>query len=276
MKKINMSEVRNTMLVLILVLLSTIAVKANTVPHKNKSAKTYVLVHGAWAGPYAWDLVKAQLEKRGQRVITVQLPGHGTDQTPPADITMDSYITKVVDAIKSTKGKVILVGHSMAGMVVSGAAEQVPDKIEKLVYIAAYVPESGQSAYGISMLDKQSLLGASLVASADNTLFDVKLDQAINIFCQDAPADIKKLVLKRYRSEPAHPFSNPVVVTPGRFGSVRKAYISTLLDHGIGVDLQNQMIAAHGIKEVYKLKSGHSPFLSMPAAVTAILINTAK
>ncbi|TDO24265.1 alpha/beta fold hydrolase [Pedobacter duraquae] len=276
MKKINTLKSINAFMVLAVLLVSTIAVQAKTVAQKKTPVNTYVLVHGAWAAPYAWKMVKDQLEKKGQRVITVQLPGHGTDQTPAADITMDSYITKVVHTVNNTKGKVILVGHSMAGMIISGVAEQIPDKIEKLVYIAAYVPTSGQSAYAISMLDKQSLLGASLVASADNTLFDVKLDQVTHIFCQDAPDRIRKMILERYRSEPAHPFSNPVMLTAERFGKVPKAYLSTLLDNGIGVDLQNQMIRAHGITEVYKLKSGHCPFLSMPDAVTTILIKTAK
>ena len=276
MKKINTLNSINAVMVLVVLLISTIVVQAKTVVQKKVPVNTYVLVHGAWAAPYAWKMVKDQLEKKGQHVITVQLPGHGTDQTPAAHITMDSYITKVVHTINNTKGKVILVGHSMAGMIISGVAEQIPDKIEKLIYIAAFVPTSGQSAYALSMLDKQSLLGASLVASADNTLFDVKLDQATNIFCQDAPDHIKKMILERYRSEPAHPFSNPVTLTAEHFGKVPKAYLSTLLDHGIGVDLQNQMISAHGITEVYKLKSGHCPFLSMPEAVTTILIQAAR
>ena len=237
---------------------------------------TYVLVHGAWSAPYAWKMVKAELEKKGQRVVTVQLPGHGSDQTAVAGITMDSYITAVVGKINHIKGRVILVGHSMAGMIISGVAEQIPGKIQKLVYIAAYVPQSGQSAYAISMLDKQSQLGGALLPTADNTLFNVKPDQITNIFCQDGSAAVKKMILAQYRPEPAMPFSNPVNLSAENFGKVSKSYISTLQDHGIGVELQNQMTSAAGIIEVYKLESGHTPFLSMPSAVTAILLKTAQ
>src|SRR5277367_2918558 len=108
------------------------AVQSKNIKHKPLS-KTFVLVHGAWQAPYAWENVKAQLEKKGFTVVIVELPGHGADQTDPSTLSINAYRDKVVETINALPGKVILVGHSMAGMVVSATAEQIPDKIEKLV-----------------------------------------------------------------------------------------------------------------------------------------------
>jgi len=274
MKQINKLTIIATKILLIFLLITTAGIYTSNAAKIR--VKTYVLVHGAWQAPSGWQIVKTQLEKKGQRVITVQLPGHGNDTTAAAKLTMDTYIATVVNAINAIDGKVILVGHSMAGMIISGVAEQIPNRIEKLVYIAAYVPANGQSAYAISLLDKQSQLGAALIPSADKTLLDVKLNQVTNIFCQDAPTKVKKLVLAHYRAEPAIPFSNPVTLTGDNFGKVAKCYIQTLQDHGIGINLQNEMVKSAGITKVYKLNSGHSPFLSMPAAVTTILLKTAQ
>jgi pimeloyl-ACP methyl ester carboxylesterase len=238
--------------------------------------QTFVLVHGAWQAPYAWDRVKEDLLREGYQVVTVQLPGHGADTTDPESLHMESYITYVSDEVAKIGGKVILAGHSMAGMIISGVAEQLPDLIDKLVYIAAYVPVSGQSAYALSLLDQQSLLGASLSMSEDQSEFDIKKEDITNIFCQDASDSVKQLVLDNYRLEPAAPFSDPVVLTDANFGKVVKYYVETLLDHGIGNGLQKEMIATAGITNVYEMNTGHTPALSNPAQLSEILNKIAQ
>lgn len=233
--------------------------------------KIFVLVHGAWAAPFAWNMVKERLTAAGNHVLAVQLPGHGNDNTDPQTLHMDSYIQHVSDTITNIGKKVILVGHSLSGMVISGVAERIPELIEKLVFVAAYVPENGQSAYAISLQDKQSLLGASLLVSDDQSEFDIKQEDIINIVCQDGSEEIQKLILDNYKSEPAAPFSDPVMLSDERFGKVTKYYIETLQDHGIGNDLQKEMITAANIKNVYELNTGHTPLLSMPYQLSEIL-----
>lgn len=248
-----------------------IDVSINTNTEIVTGKKNFVLVHGAWQAPYAWKMVKENLLKDGHYVEVIQLPGHGQDYTDHKILHMESYIKYVSDIITSTGRKVILAGHSMAGVIISGVAEQIPDLIEKLVYIAAYVPVNGQSAYIISSLDQQSLLGASLLVSEDQSEFDIIREDIINIFCQDGSDDVQQIILDNYRSEPAAPFSDPVFLTEENFGKVTKYYIETLKDHGIGNDLQKEMIATAGIKNVYELNTGHSPSLSKPEEISDIL-----
>ncbi|RUT70167.1 alpha/beta fold hydrolase [Flavobacterium cupreum] len=242
-----------------------------------ENPKNYVLVHGAWQAPYAWQAVKGNLEKQGNKVIVVELPGHGNDNTSPAAITLDVYKQKVMDALSTIDGKVILVGHSLGGMIISSVAEAVPAKIEKLVYVAAYLPESGQNLDQLSHMDPDSQLGikGNLIFN-DNGTIDVKADQIVNLFIQDGSPEIQNLVVKNYRTEPLTPFINPVVLTEQNFGSVKKAYIKTLQDHVVSPYLQNKMIETGKVKSVYEINTGHSPFLSQPDELSSILTKIAN
>lgn len=238
--------------------------------------KTYVLVHGAFQGPYAWKFVKAQLEAKGQRVVVIELPGHGSDMTNPATLSIDAYRDEVVSVINAIEGKVILVGHSMGGMVITATAEKIPLKIEKLVYIAAFVPATGQNIQDLASTDATSILGPNLKPSPDQLTLDISKDKLASIFCADGSAEVKQSLIDNYRAEPAIPFGSPVTVTAASYGSVDKYYIHTLQDMAIGIDNQNKMAKAAGITAVYTLNSSHCPFLSKPDEVTSILLEIGK
>lgn len=242
------------------------------------ASSNYVLVHGAWQGPYAWQTVKANLEKDGNKVTVIELPGHGDDQTPPADITLDVYRDKVINAISAIDGKVILVGHSLGGMVISSVAEAVPAKIEKLVYIAAYLPLSGQTLDSLAHMDPDSQLGgdSTLIFNYNDFTVDVKPDEIIHLFIQDGTPQVQSLVLQNYRTEPLKPFINPVILTPKNFGSVKKVYIKTLQDHVVSPYLQGKMIEEGEVKSVYQINTGHCPFLSQPDTLTSLLTQIAN
>lgn len=94
---------------------------------------TYVLVHGAWADESAWGFVRNELAKNAN-VVVVNLPAHGADGTYGVGIGLNDYVNTVTKAINAQSGKVILVGHSMAGKIISQVAENIPTKIDKLIY----------------------------------------------------------------------------------------------------------------------------------------------
>lgn len=241
-----------------------------------KNPKTFVLVHGAWQAPYVWDAVKSNLEKKGNHLKVVELPGHGTDLTPPPALSIDAYRDKVMSALSEVDGKVILVGHSLGGVIISAVAEKLPSKIEKLVYIGAFLPTSGQSLLDLAQMDTASQLGQSLRPSADQLTLDVIHENITEIFIQDGSEATKGLVLKNYRAEPAIPFTNKLALTAENYGSVEKVYIKTLQDHVISPGLQNRMIHASEIKSVYELNTSHSPFLSQPDSLTLLLEKIAQ
>lgn len=240
------------------------------------ASQTYVLVHGAWQAPYVWDAVRDNLLKEGKKVVIVELPGHGADMTALYTLSLDVYRDKVIEAISKIDERVILVGHSMGGMVITAVAEKIPAKISKLVYIGAFLPSSGQALTDLAFSDPDSKLGPLLVPSADQLTLDVKRDSLTWLFINDGTEADKLRVLDNYRPEPAIPFTGKVTLTNDGFGSVEKVYIKTLQDIVISPKLQDRMIAGAGIATVYSINTSHSPFLSQPKELSELLIRIGK
>jgi pimeloyl-ACP methyl ester carboxylesterase len=108
---------------------------------------TFVLVHGAWQSTGTWDRLVPLLEKKGHKVITPVLSGLGTDQSRlSAAITLRQHVEDVARELSRLGGRVTLVGHSYAGMIISGVAETNAKLVERLVFLDAFIPENGQCA----------------------------------------------------------------------------------------------------------------------------------
>jgi pimeloyl-ACP methyl ester carboxylesterase len=108
----------------------------------------FVLVHGAWVGGWSWRTNAQALRKAQHEVYTPTLTGLGErSHLMSPSINLDTHIDDIVNVIKHEElPELILVGHSYGGMVVTGVADRLPDKITSLVYLDALVPENGQSA----------------------------------------------------------------------------------------------------------------------------------
>jgi pimeloyl-ACP methyl ester carboxylesterase len=108
---------------------------------------TFVLVHGAWQTASTWDVVVPQLLESGHTVVVPQLTGLENDEVAlsPA-ITLRTHIDDVIEVLtRENLDHVILVGHSYAGMIITGVAEEVPHRLDHLVYVDAFIPDHGQS-----------------------------------------------------------------------------------------------------------------------------------
>lgn len=236
-----------------------------------KRYPTYVLVHGAWADESAWGFVRTELAKRAN-VVVVNLPAHGIDLTPAKQATMKSYVQTVVDAVEQQSGKVILVGHSMAGMVISQVAENIPQKIEKLVYVSAYLPQNGEDLLSLSKQDAQSKVGGALEFNADYSAAKIRKDLIVPAVCADCPTFMQEVLVKYHKEEPAGPLGEKVTLSAAKFGSVPKYYIHTTQDGAVGYDLQKQMVKANGaIRKTFEMASSHLPFVVQPQQFLKIL-----
>jgi pimeloyl-ACP methyl ester carboxylesterase len=107
----------------------------------------FVLVHGAWIGGWCWRPNAQALRKAGHEVFTPTLTGLGErSHLMNPSINLDTHIADIVNVIKHEElSDVVLVGHSYGGMVVTGVADALAEKIRSLVYLDAFVPESGQA-----------------------------------------------------------------------------------------------------------------------------------
>lgn len=111
---------------------------------------TFLLVHGAWHGGWCWQATRRELERLGHDVHTPTLTGLGErSHLAHPDISPDTHVADILGVIRWRElSDIILVGHSYGGLVITGAASQVPEKIKSLVYLDAFVPEeSGASIF---------------------------------------------------------------------------------------------------------------------------------
>lgn len=112
---------------------------------------TFVLVHGAWGGAHTWRRVRAPLWAAGHSVFTPSLTGIGERvhlAAPHVDLSV--HVDDVVHTILyEDLADVVLLGYSYGGMVVTGALAHVADRVRELVYLDAFVPSPGQSAYDL-------------------------------------------------------------------------------------------------------------------------------
>ncbi len=232
---------------------------------------TYVLVHGAWADESAWGFVRNKLAVQAN-VEVVNLAGHGVDLTPAKDIKLADYTAEIEAVIKKYEQPVTLVGHSLAGVVVSQVAEAMPDRIERIVYVAAYLPANGQSLLDLAQQDAQSQVGPNLVYTTDGSSATIKESFIVPGVCADCPDFMKEALVKYHKVEPTGPMTEAVRLTKANFGRVPKFYLHTTEDRAVGYALQQRMVAATpGIEKTFTFKTSHLPFVVDPAGFLSAL-----
>jgi len=256
--------------------MSVLGFTAQAQKANNKNSATIVLVHGAWSDATAWQGVIPILEAQGHEVIAVNLPGHGSDTTSFANISLQSYVDAVKNAIGDRKN-VVLVGHSMAGLVISQVAEEIPGQIKELVYLAAYLPQNGESLLSLAKQDADSHVGKYLQIDQATGSAKIAKDGVIDVFAADAPAQVGDYLTNNIKPEPLAPLVTPVTLTDAKFGSVKKVYIHTVNDHAVSFTFQKTMVKTNGhVSKEYSLQSSHTPFISMPDKLATILVIDSK
>lgn len=230
----------------------------------------YVLVHGSWHAAWVWDRVSPLLVAAGHDVEAPDLAGRGGDRRPPAAITLEDHVDRVMDALERGYGPAILVGHSFGGFVISHVAERAPERVALLVYLAAFLLRSGETVLEVAGPFPASV--PHLEVREDAGLIVVRPDAARQVFYGDCSAEDADRATARLVPEALAPRRTPTRVTEERFGRVPRVYLETLEDRALPVAAQRRMQAALPCREVISLPSGHSPFLSMPRTLAEHLI----
>lgn len=130
---------------------------------------TFVLLHGAWADANFWDGIAAELRRRGHKVYVPEYPGHGKDSNKA--VTHAKITKSVVDYITSRNlQQIILVGHSFGGTIVQKVAEQIPDRLKRLVFMNAFVLKDGESVADEVPPEVRALFELARKQSSDDTV----------------------------------------------------------------------------------------------------------
>jgi pimeloyl-ACP methyl ester carboxylesterase len=249
---------------------------ATTATNADLKGKSFVLVHGAWNGAWVWKDVTTDLENRGALVSTVNLSAHGDDATSAADASLAGYVDEVTAAVDAAVAPVVLVGHSFGGTVVSQAAEQRRGKLDRVIYVGAFLPVDGESTLDLAQADAQSELGPLLQVDMDRGVAGIERSHFARTFCEDCDDAALMLLDANYRDEPLLPLLEKVALTDASFGSTRKFYVHTALDHVISPSLQDRMTARVALAGTATIESSHSPFLSVPSDLAATLGRLSK
>lgn len=234
-------------------------------------AKTYVLLHGAWHASWCWKYLTPLLQKQGHTVFAPDLPGHGAEQTPSKSISLNTYVDYVTDFIASKTQPVTLVGHSMAGIILAEVAEKMPDKIQQLVFVTAFIPENNESMLQTAQKSSSPGVSAELSFDRENNAITVekspRVKEAFYNFCSNEDAEF---ALSRLQKEPFRPFTDAIHISKERFGQVKKRYIVCLNDNALTPKDQQRMLATTSC-EVMELNADHSPFFSAPLEFANLL-----
>lgn len=158
---------------------STDTAAAPAAPASKAPKPTVVLVHGAFAGSSSWDGVVTDLTREGYPVVAAA--------NPLRDVASDAAAVRAL--VESIKGPVVLVGHSYGGSVITDAATGERN-VKSLVYVAAFVPEKGETALGLTNKFPGSTLAGTLqqvpLPNGDNDLY-VRQDLFPEQFAGDVP-----------------------------------------------------------------------------------------
>ena len=239
---------------------------------------TFILVHGAWQGSWAWARVTPLLEADGHTAIALDLPGNGADTTPPGDVTTMMYAEHVAALIDSAASPVILVGHSMGGTVAAQTSELRPDAISVAVYLCAFLLPDGESIvdfYGRAWEDWMTGAHARVSYSDDGHLSMIDPASAVDVFYNTAdPADAKAATAQ-LTPQPEGGRRSKLQRSDGNFGRVPRVYIETLQDRSVFNELQKRMYTETPCETLRTLDTDHAPQLSAPEELAAMLLEVA-
>jgi pimeloyl-ACP methyl ester carboxylesterase len=222
----------------------------------------FLLVHGGWHGGWCWNGLADRLRAKGGRVVAPTLTGLADrSHLFGPEITLETHITDVVNTAKWMEMKdIVLCGHSYGGMVISGAAEHLEDRLRGIVFIDAFFPANGQSC--------SELMGTS---PAQDAALPPPPVEAFDIADPEGRAQVERLMTPH----PANAARQPVRLTGARERVARKAYVLATGRERPYFAAPYHALAQDPAWRVYETPTGHHPMIDAPDQLTDILLEVA-
>jgi pimeloyl-ACP methyl ester carboxylesterase len=234
------------------------------------TAKTFVLVHGAWHGGWCWRRVADRLTAKGHKVFTPTMTGLGErSHLLDPKIGLATHITDIVDVIKwEGLTDIVLVGHSYGGYIITGVAEQVQSAISSIVFLDAFVPETGQSiANTASQLTRDAI--AKAVQAGEGAIKPVPA-AVFRVNEKD-----RDWVDAKCTPHPIASFTDKAAVTGARERITKKTYIRAKGYPSIPFDGYQAQLTKSADWRVHELPCGHDAMVDQPAELTDLLVSAA-
>lgn len=227
----------------------------------------FLLIHGSAHGAWCWDHLIPVLKQAGHNARAIDLPSHGADDTPAAQVTLDLYAQAIGAALQDNT---VIVAHSMAGYPAALAADQCPGKVAQLIYLCAHTPEPGKSIADMRATADRQPLAAAMIPAADGKTVTFDPELARDRFYHDVPSDLADWALSRLCPQAILPQTTPYPNL--QRAPVKQHYIRCTDDRAIPPSYQVARTADWPAGTVSDLSTSHSPFLADPATLAAELI----
>jgi pimeloyl-ACP methyl ester carboxylesterase len=232
------------------------------------AGRTFVLVHGAWHGAWCWRRVSDLLTANGHRVFAPTLTGLADrSHLMPGAINLDTHVSDVVNLFRwEDIEDAVLVGHSYAGWVISGAIEQLEGRVSAIVYLDAFVPQNGQRGYDLTSAGMR----AAIDAAKDRGEVSRPAPPAASFGVLSA-ADIAWVDAKM-TPQPLGVSLQPITLTGARERVARKLYIRTPAFAQPGFDAAHAACRADpSWRTLVMPVTGHDVMVDQPQELAEIL-----
>lgn len=229
---------------------------------------TFVLIHGAWSGGWCYHKVAARLRAHGHRVFTPTLTGQGERaHLLRGTVNLSLHIEDVLNVFHyEALSEAVLAGHSYGGMVITGVADRIPERISALVYLDAFLPEDGQSLFDINIpansqrfIANAGGLGGLAVPPPPAAFFNVNVEDAARVDALATP-------------HPLGAFTEKIKLTGAHERIARRIYVhATVLPRESPFKPFFDRVKASPAWQAHALACGHHVMLDEPERVTDIL-----
>jgi pimeloyl-ACP methyl ester carboxylesterase len=245
-------------------------------------SSTFLFVHGAWHGGWCWRLVANRLRAGGHSVFTPTLTGSGERRHLIACASLDTYVTDVLDVIEWEElDDIILVGHSMAGIVVPHVAQRASDRVRRLVLLAAIVLDDGESELE-AMTAEASATYLEIAARSGTDSIPLDSRDVVTALVQNAPPELQEWVCRRLTPQPVEPWRGKANLKRFYESVIPTTYIWCDQDLGMGTPgrPEDWLTNARKLERLRDfsflvMHSDHEPMISQPDALVDLLIHLA-
>jgi pimeloyl-ACP methyl ester carboxylesterase len=233
---------------------------------------TFVLVHGAWHGGWCWRRVVPLLRRTGHEVLTPTLTGLGDRaHLSRPEIDLDTHIQDILMLIDMEDlNDIVLVGHSYAGMVITGVADRAPSKIFRLVYLDAFLPENGKAQ--IDYIPPQR--AALMRKEGEDTGMVNPLP--LGLLGVTNPEDIA-WASQRIVKQPYRTMAQPIHLTNEAATSrLLKTYVYCSSPATGSFDQFAAKLRNHPEWQFFEMKTGHDSMIIDPESLAKVLFQSAR
>jgi pimeloyl-ACP methyl ester carboxylesterase len=230
----------------------------------------FVLLHGAWQGAWVWRKVVPSLWSRGHRVFAVTLTGVGDrfhQRTP--EIRLSTHIEDVAAVLEVEElTRVILVGHSYGGLLITAVADRMPERIAHLVYLDAIVPRSGESW---ASFHDEAIRTKRREGIARDGVMAAPPAETFGLTGEDAA-----WVDRRQRPHPAGPYEDPLHFSEDRVGRLPRTFIDCTSPALPSIAAARKRVRSEPNWRVVEIATGHDAMISAAGPLLEVLESVAE